>query len=82
MYKVTSDTNLRLGEVMTGRTSASAVAHPSDAGSPSNEEIRAQQPAEEFFPKGAIAFFVSMIVGFGLIWAGLFALMVHRQFHP
>ena len=53
------------------------------------EEVRiAQQgarPAEEahdFFRKGAIAFFAAMLVGFALIWAGLYALMVQRQFHP
>ena len=36
----------------------------------------------EFFPKGAIAFFVSLMIGFALIWAGVYMLMVHRQFHP
>jgi len=33
----------------------------------------------EFFPKGAIAFFAAMLVGFGLIWLGMYALLVHRQ---
>jgi len=38
--------------------------------------------AHDFFPKGAIAFFAAMLVGFALIWAGLYVLMVQRQFHP
>ena len=67
---------------MTGRNSATAVARPTGTTASPKEETRSEQPAEEFFPRGAIAFFVSMIVGFGLDWAGLFALMVHRQFHP
>jgi len=33
----------------------------------------------EFFPKGAIAFFVAMLVSFGLIWVGMYLLLVHRQ---
>ncbi|MGA8368169.1 MAG: hypothetical protein ACLQMT_02775 [Candidatus Acidiferrales bacterium] len=33
---------------------------------------------DEFFPKGAIAFFASMLIGFGLIWVGMYLLMVHR----
>ena len=41
-----------------------------------DEIITAQ---DEFFPKGAIAFFVSMLIGFGLIWLGMYLLMVHRQ---
>jgi hypothetical protein len=41
-----------------------------------------QEDAHDFFPKGAIAFFAAMLVGFALIWAGLYALMVQRQFHP
>ena len=36
----------------------------------------------DFFPKGAIAFFAAMLIGFALIWAGLYVLMVHREFHP
>jgi hypothetical protein len=35
---------------------------------------------QEFFPKGAIAFFVSMLIGFGVIWMGLYLLMLDRQF--
>ena len=38
--------------------------------------------AHDFFPKGAIAFFTAMLIGFALIWAGLYVLMVQRQFHP
>jgi len=36
---------------------------------------------EEFFPKGAIAFFVSLMAGFALIWGGIYLMMLHRQFH-
>ena len=35
--------------------------------------------SDEFFPKGAIAFFVSMLAGFALIWLGMYLLLVHRQ---
>ncbi len=39
-----------------------------------------QQNAEpHFFPSGAIAFFVAMLVSFGLIWVGMYLLLVHRQ---
>jgi len=34
---------------------------------------------EKFFPRGAIAFFVTMIAGFGLIWLGIYLLLVQRQ---
>ncbi len=34
---------------------------------------------EDFFPRGAIAFFALMIVGFGLIWLGIYFLLLHRQ---
>jgi len=33
----------------------------------------------DFFPKGAIAFFVAMLAAFGLIWFGMYLLLVHRQ---
>jgi hypothetical protein len=33
----------------------------------------------DFFPSGSIAFFVVMLVSFGLIWLGVFFLLVHRQ---
>ncbi len=35
--------------------------------------------AEEFFPKGAIAFFAALIVFFGSVWMGLYALMIYRH---
>ena len=35
--------------------------------------------AEEFSPEGAAAFFVVMILSFGLIWLGMYALLLHRQ---
>ena len=34
---------------------------------------------QEFSPKGAIAFFVAMLAAFGLIWFGMYLLLVHRQ---
>jgi hypothetical protein len=46
-------------------------------------EIRKEQNrkagTEEFFPKGAIAFFAMMLGGFALIWLGMYMLLVHRQ---
>lgn len=46
-------------------------------------EIRKEQNSktveQEFFPKGAIAFFATMLGGFALIWLGMYMLMVHRQ---
>jgi hypothetical protein len=38
-----------------------------------------ERPEEDFFPRGAIAFFALMIVGFGLIWLGIYFLLLHRQ---
>jgi hypothetical protein len=38
-----------------------------------------QRTEENFFPRGAIAFFVLMIVGFGLIWLGIYLLLLYRQ---
>ena len=40
-----------------------------------------QTEGEEFYPRGAIAFFVSMLIGFGLIWGALYMTMVHRALH-
>ncbi|MBZ5644145.1 MAG: hypothetical protein LAO19_15390 [Acidobacteriia bacterium] len=37
--------------------------------------------AEDSYPRGAIAFFIGLIAGFVLIWAGVYLLMFHRQFH-
>lgn len=43
------------------------------------KELNNKGGAEEFFPKGAIAFFVTMLGGFALIWLGMYVLLVHRQ---
>lgn len=32
----------------------------------------------EFFPKGAIAFFLAMIAFFSVVWLGIYALMLSR----
>jgi hypothetical protein len=34
---------------------------------------------EQFFPKGAIAFFASMLLAFAVIWLGLYFMLVQRQ---
>lgn len=34
---------------------------------------------ENFFPRGAIAFFALMIAAYGLIWLGIYFLMLHRH---
>ncbi len=34
---------------------------------------------KEFFPRGAIAFFAAVIGSYGLIWLGIFLLLIHRQ---
>jgi hypothetical protein len=49
--------------------------------------VSSQEKAEastqpEFVPKGAVAFFAGLIIGFAIIWGGVYMLMVHRQFHP
>lgn len=33
----------------------------------------------QFFPKGAIAFFVGMLLFFAVIWLGVYALMIFRH---
>jgi len=33
----------------------------------------------DFFPKGSIVFFIVMLVSFGLIWLGMYLLLLHRQ---
>jgi hypothetical protein len=33
----------------------------------------------DFFPRGAIAFFAVMIAAYGLIWLGIYYLLLHRQ---
>ncbi|MGA2694788.1 MAG: hypothetical protein ABSE92_01930 [Terriglobales bacterium] len=34
---------------------------------------------DQFVPKGALAFFVLMLLSFGLIWLGMYWLTLHRQ---
>lgn len=34
---------------------------------------------KEFFPVGAIAFFISMILAYGVIWLGIYVLLLHRH---
>ena len=44
--------------------------------------VSRNQPAgsgEEFFPKGAVAFFASMLLAFAVIWLGLYFMLVQRQ---
>ena len=43
------------------------------------EELNSRTETQEFFPKGAIAFFATMLGGFALIWLGMYILLVHRQ---
>lgn len=43
------------------------------------ETGEAASQKEEFFPRGSIAFFVTMIAGFGLIWLGMYWMLVHRN---
>jgi len=43
-----------------------------------NQALESTNEAE-FFPKGAIAFFIAMLASFGLIWLGMYLLLVHRQ---
>lgn len=41
---------------------------------------KASAPDEKgFFPVGAIAFFLAMIAGYGVIWLGIYLLLVHRH---
>lgn len=37
------------------------------------------QAEEDFVPRGAIAFFAAMIVFYGVIWLGMYFLLIHRQ---
>lgn len=37
------------------------------------------QEQDDFFPKGAVAFFAALILFFGAVWAALFALLLHRR---
>lgn len=34
---------------------------------------------KDFFPKGAVAFFVGMIGFFAVVWLGIYALMIYQQ---
>jgi hypothetical protein len=43
------------------------------------KELSSRTETQEFFPKGAIAFFATMLGGFALIWLGMYMLLVHRQ---
>jgi hypothetical protein len=42
-------------------------------------EQKTTDQVEDFFPKGAIAFFAAMLLFFGAVWAALYALMLHRR---
>lgn len=44
-----------------------------------HKEQSSKVAEEEFFPRGAIAFFATMLGGFALIWLGMYMLLVHRQ---
>ena len=46
---------------------------------PENNPVPPAQDHAEFFPKGAIAFFIAMLLSFGLIWFGMYLLLLHRQ---
>lgn len=35
----------------------------------------------EFFPKGALAFFIALIGFFALIWLGVYGVMIWRQLY-
>jgi hypothetical protein len=37
-----------------------------------------QETPNDFFPRGALAFFAALIVFYGLFWAAMMALMVSR----
>ncbi len=42
-------------------------------------EDKSNPTDEEFFPRGAIMFFAVMIAVYGLIWLGIYFLLLHRQ---
>jgi hypothetical protein len=46
---------------------------------PPSEIKVAPKTDAEFFPKGAIAFFVAMLLSFGAIWLGMYLILAHRQ---
>lgn len=45
----------------------------------SKNEMENMVVEEGFFPRGAIAFFVTMLLAFGVIWLGLYFMLVQRQ---
>jgi hypothetical protein len=45
----------------------------------SKSQLTPRKDEPDFFPKGSIAFFVVMLASFGLIWLGMYVLLVHRQ---
>ena len=53
---------------------------PESCGCPEGASMR-QTPSNEaeFFPRGAVAFFVLMIAFFSLVWLFLYVLMIHRH---
>lgn len=34
---------------------------------------------QDFFPRGAVAFFAAMLVLFSAVWLAFYALMIHRH---
>lgn len=44
-----------------------------------DSESASSAAKEEFFPRGAVAFFVTLLGGFTLIWLGMYWLLAHRQ---
>ena len=46
---------------------------------PETTPVPPAQNNAEFFPKGAIAFFVAMLLSFGLIWLAMYVLLIHRE---
>ena len=41
--------------------------------------MAADNHEDQFVPKGAIAFFVVLLLSFGLMWLGMYLLTLHRQ---
>lgn len=37
------------------------------------------QRDDDFFPKGAVAFFALLVVFYSAVWASFYALMLHRH---
>lgn len=53
-----------------------------DTGDKISEQEKNKAPSSEhnFFPKGAIAFFISLILFFAVVWLAIYALMIDRHF--